>query len=364
MEREMSVLSDLFTRRLLPLIAGCLLLPSLVLSQAPAPAQAPKNAALAFTAPDTESALAQKAASRGAMLMQTGKYPDSTGSGAYSATYAMAPNGMEDVVYEPKDLSLVKGKLGVYIWGNGGCGYDAASARFHLIEIASHGYVAIAPGEIQSGPKSPKQPAAGAQPAAGPDSGKRATPEKMLAALDWILAENQRKGSPYYGKIDPDSVAFSGHSCGGLIAMKAALDPRAKVLVLENSGLFRQPVGGVASDDKLAPVVKLLSQMKKDDLVKLHTAVLYILGGPQDMAEPNGLDDFQHIQHVPVFVADHPGAGHGGLFSEPNSEGTKIELDWLDWQLHKDRVAARTFTGADCTLCRDFRWVVYRKGIE
>ena len=82
------------------------------------------------------------------------------------------------------------------------------------------------------------------------------------------------------------------------------------------------------------------------------------------MAEPNGLDDFQHIQHVPVFVADHPGAGHGGLFSEPNSEGTKIELDWLDWQLHKDHVAARTFTGPDCTLCRDFRWVVYRKGIE
>jgi len=63
----------------------------------------------------------------------------------------------------------------------------------------------------------------------------------MLAALDWILAENQREGSPYYGKIDPALVAFSGHSCGGLIAMTAALDPRAKVLVLEDSGLFKQP---------------------------------------------------------------------------------------------------------------------------
>jgi len=361
----MSVLSGLSARLLLPSIVGCLLLPSIALSQAPAPSAGPKSAALAFTAPDTDSALAQEAASRGAVLSQTGKFPDTTGSGTYPATYAMAQNGMEAVVYQPKDLSLVKGKLGVYVWGNGGCGYDATSARFHLIEIASHGYVAIAPGEIQSGPKAPKPPANGAQqPAAGQGPDKRATPEKMLAALDWILAENQREESPYFGKIDPASVAFSGHSCGGLIAMKAALDPRAKVLILENSGLFRQPVGGVAADDKMAPVVKLLSQMKKEDLVKLHTAVLYILGGPQDMAEPNGLDDFQHIQHVPVFVADHPGAGHGGLFSEPNSEGTKVELDWLDWQLRKDQVAARTFTGPDCTLCRDFRWVVYRKGIE
>jgi hypothetical protein len=317
-----------------------------------------------FTAPDTDSALAQKAAGRGAILMQTGKYPDTAGNGPYPATYAMAPGGMEDVVYQPKDLSQVKGKLGVYIWGNGGCGYDATSARFHLIEIASHGYIAIAPGEIQSGPKAPKPPAEGAQQPAAPGSDKRATSEKMIAALDWILAENQRDGSPYFGKIDPASVAFSGHSCGGLIAMAAALDSRAKALVLENSGLFRQPIGGMGSNPGMASVFKLMSQMTKADLVKLHTPVLYILGGPQDMAEPNGLDDYQHIEKVPVFVADHPGAGHGGLFSEPNSEGTKVELDWLAWQLHKDQVAARTFVGPDCTLCRDFRWVVYRKGIE
>ena len=363
----MVVISGLRACMLLPSIAGCMLLAPLASSQAaPQPSQAPRSAAAAFTAPDTDSALAQKAASRGAMLMRVGEYPDTTGNGPYPAAYAMAPNGMEDVVYQPKDISQVKGRLGVYIWGNGGCGYDATSARFHLIEIASHGYVAIAPGEIESGPKAPKPAAGGAaqQPAAAPGSDKRATSEKMLAALDWILAENQRAGSPYFGKVDPASVAFSGHSCGGLIAMTAALDPRARALVLENSGLFRQPIPGAGSNGNMAAVFKLMSQMTKADLVKLHTPVLYILGGPQDMAEPNGLDDFQHIQHVPVFVADHPGAGHGGLFSEPNGEGTKVELDWLDWQLHKDRVAARTFTGPDCTLCRDFRWVVYRKGIE
>jgi hypothetical protein len=332
---------------------------------APAEPQAQRSLGPAFTPQDSDSAFAKKAAARGAMLGQVGKFPDTKGNGPYPATYAMAPNGMEDVVYQPADLAQVKDKLGVYIWGNGGCGYDAITARFHLIEIASHGYIAIAPGEILSGPKAPKPPADAAQPSTPPQgSDKRATPEKMIAALDWILAENQRQGSPYYGKIDPALVAFSGHSCGGLIAMKAALDPRAKALVLENSGLFRQAAGGPPADDRLASVTRLLSQMKKEDLVKLHTPVLYILGGPQDIAEPNGLDDFQHIQHVPVFVADQPGAGHGGLFAEPNGEGTKVELDWMAWQLHNDKIAARTFTGPDCTLCRDYRWVVYRKGIK
>ena len=298
------------------------------------------------------------------MLRELSKYPDTTGNGPYPATYAMAPNGMEDVVYQPSDLSLVKGKLGVYIWGNGGCGYDATSARFHLIQIASHGYVAMAPGEIQSGPKAPKPPADAKQPAPAPDSDKRATPEKMIAALDWILAENQRPASPYYGKIDPSLIAFSGHSCGGLIAMAAALDPRARVLVLEDSGLFKKPLNAEGATGGMASAIKLMNRMTKSDLVKLHTPVLYILGGPQDIAEPNGLDDFEHINHVPVFVADHPGAGHGGLFAEPDGEATKLELDWMDWQLHHDQIAARTFKGPDCTLCRDYRWVVYRKGIE
>ena len=39
-------------------------------------------------------------------------------------------------------------KLGVVAWGNGGCSDDAASSRFHLLEIASHGYLVLASGRI------------------------------------------------------------------------------------------------------------------------------------------------------------------------------------------------------------------------
>jgi hypothetical protein len=49
---------------------------------------------------------------------------------------------------------------------------------------------------------------------------------------------------------------------------------------------------------------------------------------------------------------------------EPNGEATKVELNWLAWRLDGDKIAARTFEEPDCGLCRYYRWVVYRKGIE
>jgi hypothetical protein len=179
----------------------------------------------------------------------------------------------------------------------------------------------------------------------------------MVAALDWILVENQKQGSPYYQRLDPNRVAIGGNSCGGLIAMKTSLDPRAKALVLQNSGVLPQsnsPNLGTGG----------MNAMTKEDLAKFRLPVLYINGGPEDIAEPNALDDFKRINHVPIFLADHPGAGHVGLFLEPNGEATKIELDWLAWRLDGDKAAARTFEGPDCGLCRDFRWVVQRKKIQ
>lgn len=317
-----------------------------------APANRP---AFSFPAP-ANTALGQKAALEGTLKWD--KVPDLEGSGPFPASYAPAPDELEYVIYQPKDLAgaEAKGKLGVYVWGSGACSNDAASSRFHLTEIASHGYVVIVPGKILSGPKAPAQPAAA--PGTGMQgTGSRATAEKMVAGIDWILSENQRQGSPYFNAIDPARIAVAGFSCGGLIALKAGMDPRVSAVLIESSGILKNVPPGMGNFPQM-------TSLKKDDLAKLHTPVIYLLGGPEDIAEPNGLDDFEHIQNVPVFVADQPGAGHGGLCSQPNSEGTKVELDWLDWQLNHDEIAARTFTGPDCELCRDFRWQVHRKRIQ
>ena len=61
-----------------------------------------------------------------------------------------------------------------------------------------------------------------------------------------------------------------------------------------------------------------MPDIKKDHLQKLHSPVVYIDGGKDDMAYPNGEDDFSRIEKVPIAIAHLDGAGHGGTYKEPN----------------------------------------------
>jgi dienelactone hydrolase len=267
------------------------------------------------------------------------------------------------VLYRPRDVAAMGGqKLGVVAWGNGGCSDDGASTRFPLLELASHGYLVIAAGQILSGPGAPPRPAAmrpppptGSAPAA---SGPRQLPapktktSDLTDAIDWALAENHRPGSAYFGRIDPKQIAVAGWSCGGLQALKAAQDPRVRTAVLENTGIF---IGGPS------PIPGM--DLAKSELLKLHTPVLYILGGPTDIAYANGMDDFKRIEHVPVAVANIA-TGHVGTYFQPNGgAAAAVALSWLQWQLRRDPQAAARFVGKDCGLCNDPQWTLQKKGI-
>lgn len=283
--------------------------------------------------------------------------PDTLGSGAYPALKEEDPGLADHVIYRPADLSSVNGqKLGLYVWGNGGCTADGASARLHLLEIASHGYLAIAPGRIRSGPgaTAPQLPS-GRGPAGDPPRlpAPQTYFESLVDAIDWALAENARPESPYYGLIDPRSVAVSGHSCGGLQAIQAGADPRVATTVVMFSGVFADgsnPIEGMT--------------VSKDMLKEIDGPMLYILGGPDDVAYPNGMDDFEKIDHTPVAVANI-GVGHGGTFWEPNGgKAAQVVVDWLDWTLRGDEDAGKTFTGEDCRLCKDPDWSFDKKNID
>src|SRR5213078_1181172 len=106
----------------------------------------------------------------------------------------------------PANLAaLGQQKLGVVAWGNGGCSDDGASTRFHLLEIASHGYLVIASGRILSGPGSPpREPRPAAQPGQpAPIQPPRTTASDLTDVIDWALAENARSSSPFFRRIDP-----------------------------------------------------------------------------------------------------------------------------------------------------------------
>lgn len=283
----------------------------------------------------------QEAAAR--QVAENNKLPDPPGTGRFAAMKEEVASLPKHVVYRPANLgALGQQKLGVVAWGNGGCSPDGASSRFHLLEIASHGYLVIAAGNILSGPGSPP-PAATAPP--------RTVAADLTAAVDWALAENSRSASPYFGRIDTAQVAVSGWSCGGLQALRIAGDPRVKAVVLHNTGVLN---GG---PNTAIPGMDLT----KDALTKLHTPVIYILGGPPDIAYTNGMDDYARISHVPAVVANLP-VGHGGTFQEPNGgAAASVAVSWLDWQLRGNASAGRRFIGKDCDLCRDVSWTLESK---
>jgi dienelactone hydrolase len=282
------------------------------------------------------------------------KMPDTVGTGKYPALKEEVASLPNHVIYRPADLSkLGPEKLGVLAWGNGGCSADGAGGRLHLAEIASHGYLAIANGRILSGPGAP--PAA--EPALPAPGGAIPPPATQAAglrqAIDWALKENARAGSPYFGRINPRWVAVSGWSCGGLQALQVAADRRVHAVVIHSSGIFSSPASPIPG-----------MNLDKSALTKLHTPVIYILGGPSDIAYANGEDDFKRIEHVPAMVASLD-VGHGGTFMQPNGGlEASVAVSWLDWQLKGDAQAAKRFVGPDCGLCKDPQWKVQRKHMD
>ena len=276
--------------------------------------------------------------------------PDERGSGRYPAIKEEVASLPDHVVYRPAELaSLGDQKLGVVAWGNGGCTDDGASARFHLMEIASHGYLVIASGRIYSGPGAhTPPPRPDTPPGQFPPQATRA--EQLTQAVDWALAENARRGSPYFGRIDPQQVAYSGWSCGGMQSLQVARDPRVRTLIIHNSGI-----------PDPWPAVMPKMDLDKRTLLTLHTPILYILGGEEDVAYRLGMDDFSKISHVPVAVANLP-VGHGGTFEDPHGgAAAELAVRWLNWQMRGDASAAKHFVGKDCGLCRDARWTFERK---
>jgi hypothetical protein len=284
-----------------------------------------------------------------ARMAKLNAMPDTRGTGAFPAMKEVDAGLPDHVVYRPIDLSKVKkGKLGIFAWGNGGCSPDGASQRQYLLEVASHGYVVIAPGKILSGPGAPPRQ----QPSPGQPRQAQTTTEQVNAGIDWALAENARPGSAYYKRIDSAKIAVSGFSCGGLQALQLAGNPRVKAVVIHNSGVFPEnnpmPVGGGTT-------------VNKSILKTLHTPVIYIMGGPKDMAYANGMDDFKRIDHVPAIILNDD-SGHGGAFNEPNGgAAAQVAVKWLEWQLRGDSKAKKVFVGKDCGVCADKRWTVERK---
>ena len=260
------------------------------------------------------------------------------GSGPYKAIMKEEPTLPEHTVFVPQDLSAFsKSKqLPVLVWGNGACANSPWEHMNFLNEIASHGYIVLATGIIPMTDEWYRGP--------------MSRSEQQIESIDWIIAQNANPASPYYNKIDVKNICVAGMSCGGLQTLFNCADKRIKTLMICNSGLFSQQNAGQAVGGMPMP--------PKEKLKEIHTPIIYILGGKEDIAYENGMDDFHRISHVPACAANFP-VGHGGTYRQPHGgEFSIVALAWLDWQLKNDQKAAKMFKGKDCELSKRKDWTL------
>ena len=280
------------------------------------------------------------------------------GTGPHPAIMATEPGAEEFVAYYPADLAaLGNKKLPTVMWINGSCTYLGNKFRHFLTEIASHDYFVLAGGPmgkpddgksetIGIGSNNPLQnpeapPAPAAAPAPGRAANKLVTHDQISQGIDWAIAENNRKGSKFYHKLDTKNIAVMGQSCGGGVAASFHTDPRVKTL-----GLWSGAVNRVEGIEKWGskPTLMLGGDPKYDVVfymnMKMHETVRDQPGNK-------------------LFYAWRNNMTHLGTYRQTNGgELSPIAVSWLDWQLKGDKAASGMFTGKACGLCTNVHWHV------
>jgi hypothetical protein len=188
----------------------------------------------------------------------------------------------------------------------------------------------------------------------------RCKTDKLFNAIDWAIEQNKKPGGIYNDRLDTGAIAVMGASCGALQALDASLDSRIKTVVFLNSGIMRT---GIPEGEEVKKVMDFLKLPGTDLLKKLRTPVIYLNGGPTDIAYDNSEKDFEEIENIFVFKGDLD-VGHGGTFFEPHGgKFAEAATQWLLWQLKGDKKAGEMFLGDKCGICMDPEWKVKRKNM-
>lgn len=257
------------------------------------------------------------------------------GSGRHKAVAVREKSLPDFVVYRPMNMDAAmtvgrpgmfgtgqvnREKLPVLIFCNGGCMDTSIGYENMLSEIASHGYVVVAIGELQMLAQHEKD---------------RHTPSTMVQkALDWVCQQAADPASPYYNKLDVEKIAAAGHSCGGAQVLANAADRRLKTYLILNAGMGKMTMADASAKS----------------LKNLHGPILYLVGGTSDVAWQNAQMDYKAIKKVPVVLADNTRSGHGGTYEQPaGGANARMVLAWLDWQLKGKQENEKLFIGGDLT---------------
>jgi dienelactone hydrolase len=236
-----------------------------------------------------------------------------------SGPYKSAPFGRTDptlpkhTIYAPLTPPPADVKMPVIVFGEGGCIGIGTMFPDFLAEVASHGYLVLANGDPGNVPENQYTGDTGLANAISGAGGARTTAKMLTESVDWVM----KGGAAKYGTIDTTKIAAAGQSCGGLEAYSASYhDERIKLTILLNSGL-----GGSAAASCLYK--------------ELKSPVVMFLGGPCDIANNNGIKDYD-VLTVPKLKI-HIDSGHSGTFGDINGgKYGKAVVSFLQWQFRGD----------------------------
>ena len=322
------------------------------------------------------------------------------GTGPYKSIAVGDASLPTHMIYRPSNLEYYvqeNGRIPVLLYANGACANSSLQMSRLLSDVASYGYLVIAIGpydeltdemfyndwkgvmrsgypetkveaimgngekltpytdEERAAMAAEREAARKAAEAAAKKNKKRSaapTPQpfhtyakQLLEAMDWITDQNADSKSDYYHMVDLDKVAAMGQSCGGAQVLAVAHDPRIKTCLIFNSGIGEMSMSGAS----------------KENLANLHTPMLYLNGGPVDVAYQNANGDYSRIENVPV-VKISTLDGHHGTYYEAHAGLYAVACrTWLDWILKGNTGSSALFLNDEYEALAFPQWTFERK---
>ena len=267
----------------------------------------------------SSSAHAQDAPAQGGDAAQTGSaWPSVTdfaspGPFAIQRETGVGPGAAYDIV-RPMQLGEEGREHPIISWNNG-TRYQIDRYQDLLDHWASHGFVVM-----------------------GAHTNRTAGGAVHKAAIDWLVAENARRGSAYFGMLDLTKIGAAGHSQGAGATITAGADVPGPT--------------GIVTTVPLMPI----SAYERPELAR-HTASMLMVSATDDeranRVADEALADVTTEFVDAQFVGVHEDAMHPGM------RGPTVA--WFRYQLMGDVTArAQFYPAGSCGLCRDDAWMRIR----
>jgi hypothetical protein len=212
-------------------------------------------------------------------------------------------------IYRPKTLGA-NGFLHAPITFGPGTGMQVSQLSNLIQRIASHGFVVI-----------------GRQLTGGPRDA--VTRQRLIAGLDWIIAQNTVAGSAYQGKIAVNKGVAMGYSVGATGSIE---------------------IGGHAA---IATVVAIHGHEAQGTT----RGPILMIGGTNDVTGGQSwLAPSYAASQTQTFFSLLTGADHGYIQTTVNGVQGGLEtpaiIAWIRYWIYNDQGAKSYFYGDDCIMCK------------